>query len=52
MFELPTEVRSSFVDFAADVVEQHESQMTAIDFEALVSKNEVSASDQRLAEVL
>ena len=32
MFSLPSDVRSQIVEFAADVIEQHESQMTAIDF--------------------
>ena len=45
MYELPTEVRSSLVDFAADVVEQHKSKMTDMHFLELIHRKEVSVSD-------
>ena len=50
MCDLPTEVRCQFVDFAADVIEQHESQMTHIDFEGLWDKE--TPSHTRLVDVL
>ena len=49
---LPTEVRCQLVEFAADVIEEHQSQMTAIDFIGLIYDEEVTPSDTRLAEVL
>ena len=45
-------MRSQLVDFAADVIEEHQSQMTAIDFDLLIYDKEVTPSDTRLAEVL
>ena len=48
----PNEVRTQFLDFAADVLEQHESQMTAIDFSEIIFNREVTDSDQRLVEAL
>ena len=52
MDELPTEVRCQLVDFAADVIEEHLSQMTAIDFSRLNYNKQVTSSDTRLAEAL
>ena len=52
MDKLNTEVHAQFVDFAVDVLEQHESQMTDIDFERLINNRRVSESDQRLVEAL
>ena len=45
MDKLNTEVHAQFVDFAVDVLEQHESQMTDIDFERLINNRRVSESD-------
>ena len=52
MVSMHNEVRCSFVDLAADVIEQHESVITDIDFFGLIESHDVSESDQRLGEVL
>ena len=52
MYSLLTEVRCQFVDFAAEVIEQHQSEMTDIDFTALIYYNEVTPSDTRLVDAL
>ena len=52
MFGLPTKVRSQLIDFAADVIEQHQSKMTDIDFQGLIYERELTPSDTRLADVL
>lgn len=49
---LPTEVRSQFIDLAAEVIELHESQMTHIHLDALNSDKELTESDNRLVELL
>ena len=48
MNELPNEVRCSFVEFATLVIEQHQSQMTDINFKACIFDKGVTASDERL----
>ena len=54
MFLLPTQVRYQFVGFAADVIEQHQSKMTDIDFHELINEEEgnLSEAETRLAEAL
>ena len=52
MYRLPTEVRYQFVDFAADVIEQHQSQMTDIDFYQLIYDKRLTPSDTRLVDAL
>ena len=52
MNELPNEVRCSFVEFATLVIEQHQSQMTDIDFQELIRDNLVTSCDERLAVAL
>ena len=52
MWALVVKVRCQFVDFAADVIELNESQMTDINFEGIIYDNQITGSDQRLIEVL
>ena len=52
MTSLPSEVRSQLVDFAADVIEQHQSKITHFNFKELIRGKEVASSDTRLADVL
>ena len=52
MYELPSEVRCQLVDFAADVIEEHQSQIIAINFIGLIYNEEVTPSDTRLAEAI
>ena len=50
---LPDEVRCQFVDFAADVIEEHQSQMTDINLYELINyNNQVTPSDTRLVDAL
>ena len=48
MHELPPEVREQIVNFAAEVIEQHESPIIGLDFERLIDYTEVTDSDHRL----
>ena len=52
MFYLPEEVRQQFAEFAAEVIERHETPMTAIDLKGMIEDKQVSPSDERLVEAL
>ena len=52
MWELPAAVRAQFVEFAAEVIEQHQSQFTVLDFNAMSLNCALTPLDTRLVESL
>ena len=46
MHGLPTKVRCQFVDFAADVMDQHQSKLTDLSIEGMIAYEKVSHSAQ------